>query len=163
MQGYGCFVCALATIYQKHPKEIMAIPGAITDSGLLVSSLVAQGCGGASLPKTTTPPSGWSIAVTDHYKPNGVDTHFFVVNAEKKLQIDPLDFPAQPEPLRYKIVEYRPFTNIKLNTQTWQEEVRAWSEDKGIITQGWETPDAPMSQLRVAASLKNFYDRFIVN
>lgn len=161
VQGYGCFVCSLATLYQKQPKEILAILGGMTDSGLVVSGVIAQACGGAALPKTFTPPSGWCIAMTDHYAANGVATHFFIVNAEKKLQIDPLDFPAMPETLKYKIVEYRPFTNVKLNTQTWQEEVREWNELNGIITQGWEMPDAPMSQLRVGAALKSFKERFI--
>ena len=44
---------------------------------------------------------------------------------------------------------------------TWQEQAEQWSKDNEIITSGWETPDAPMSQVRVAASLKKFYDTFI--
>jgi len=162
INGYGCFVCSLATLYQKHPLEILKIPNGVTDSGLVNSNAIAKGCGGEALPKTTIAPKGWCIAMTDNYSPQGYPTHFFMVNAEKKLQIDPLDYPTQAEPLVYKIVEYRPFTNIKYITEmTWEEEAQKWATENGIISGGWDNPNAPMSQVRIAAALKNFKERFI--
>ncbi len=160
--GYGCFATSLGTLFQKTLAEIMAIAGGITNDGLVVANVIAKACGGAALPPTNVPPKGWCIAVTNKYAPQGFPTHFFCVNMDTKQQIDPLDFPAQVEPLSYPIVEYRPFTGVKLVTvQTWQEEAKQFATENGIIGSGWETPDEPMSQVRVAAALKNFKDRFI--
>lgn len=159
--GYGCFVMSLANLYQRDPLELLKVPGGITDGGLVVSSVIAKHCGGEALPKTITPPQGWCIAVTNKYAPD-FPTHFFCVNMTTKQQIDPLDFPAQVEPLTYPIVEYRPFTNIKLViSETWQKQAEKWAVENGIISSGWENPDAPMSQVRIAAALKNFKERFI--
>ncbi len=162
VRGYGCFATSLGTLFQKTLAEIMAIPGGITDDGLVVSSVIAKACGGSALPATQTAPKGWCVAMTNKYAQQGFPTHFFLANVDTKQQIDPLDFPAQVEPLTYPIVEYRPFTGVKLTTaQTWQEEAQQWATDNGIIGSGWETPDAPMSQVRMAAALKNFAQRFI--
>lgn len=99
--------------------------------------------------------------MTNKFAPD-FPTHFFCVNMDTKQQIDPLDFPAQIEPLTYPIVEYRPFTKVTLvNPMTWQEEAKKWATENGIISGGWDAPDAPMSQVRVAAALKNFQERFI--
>lgn len=159
--GYGCFATSLGTLFQKSLAEIMAIPGGITDEGLVVASVIAKACGGSSLPGTTVAPKGWCIAKTDKYAAQGFPTHFFCVNMDTKQQIDPLDFPAQVEPLSYPVVEYRPFTGTKLVTAvTWQEEAKSFAVENGLISGGWETPDAPMSQVRIAAAFKNFHDRF---
>lgn len=158
--GYGCFACSLGTLFQKTLAEIMAIPGGITDDGMVVSAVIAAKCAGQALPATTTPPKGWCIAMTNKYAPQGFPTHFICVNNDTKQQIDPLDFPAQVEPLTYPIVEYRPFTGVKLVTaQTWQQEAQSFAQDNGLISD-WSAPDAPMSQVRVAAALKNYHDRF---
>lgn len=161
ISSHGCFVSSLAMLYQKHPREIIAIPGGITDSGLVVSGAIAKACGGEALPKTDVPPQGWCIAMTNHYAPD-FPTHFFVVHPQKKLQIDPLDFPCQPEPLTYRVLEYRPFTNVKLVlAQTWQEEAIQWSQENGIIALTSPDGSAPMSEVRTMAALKKFKERFI--
>lgn len=160
--GYGCFATSLGTLFQKSIAEIMAIQGGITDDGMVVAAVIAKACGGTALPSTAIAPKGWCIAVTNKYAQQGFPTHFFCVNMDTKQQIDPLDFPAQPEPLTYSIVEYRPFTGVKLAiVQSWQDEAKQFAIDNGLIGSGWDTPDAPMSQVRVAAALKNFKDRFI--
>ena len=110
---HGCYVCALATLYQVHPLDILKIPGAITNDGLVVSSVVAAHFGG-TFQFSNTAPKGWCVAVTDFYKPQDYPTHFFPFNAEKKTQIDPLDFPAKFEQAAYPITQYRVFTNTKL-------------------------------------------------
>lgn len=112
----GCFLSSIATLYQRSPVDLLDTPGAFVGDGNLVSPALAKECGGEALAATNTPPKGWCIAVTDFYANKGFATHFFVVNAEKKLQIDPLDFPAQIEPLSYPIKQYRPFTNTRLET-----------------------------------------------
>ncbi len=160
VRGFGCFATSLGTLFQKTLAEIMAISGGITADGLVVADVIAKACGGSALPKTTVPPKGWCIAVTNKYAPQGFPTHFFCVNNDTKQQIDPLDFPAQPEPLTYPVVEYRPFTGVKLViSQTWQEEAQKFAQDNGIIGD-WTDPNAPMTQVRVAAALKNYHDRF---
>lgn len=162
--SHGCFVASLATLYQRAIPDILAIEGAVNSGGYVNSQLVAKkynGNAGAPVKpgQEAQLPKGWCIAVTDHYKAAGYPTHFFCVNVEKKLQIDPLDFPAQPEELVYPIVEYRPFTNIKLVTQqTWQEETKEWCISNGIITQ-WDTADDDV-MYRVGAAIRNYHRNF---
>ncbi len=164
--GYGCFATSLGTLFQKPLTEVLAVPGGITDAGLVVSGVIAKAFGSttATVVKNVpgaVPPKGWCIAMTNKYAPD-FPTHFFCVNMDTRQQIDPLDFPAQVEPLTYPIVEWRVFNNVKLVVQlTWQEEAQKWATDNGIIGSGWENPDAPMSQVRIAAALKNFKERFI--
>lgn len=110
----GCFLVSIATLYQRSPVDLLDTPGAFVADGNLVSDVLARECGGAALAATTTPPKGWCIAMTDYYSSKGFATHFFVVNAEKRLQIDPLDLPMKIEPLLYPIKHYRPFTNTRL-------------------------------------------------
>lgn len=160
--GYGCFASSLSTLFQKPLADILAIKGGITDDGMVVASVIAKACGGVSSPAINIAPKGWCIAVTNKYAPQGFPTHFICVNMDTKQQIDPLDFPAQVEPLSYPIVEYRPFTGVKLVTsQTWQQEAQQFAVDNGIIGSGWDEPNAPVSQVRLAAALKNFKDRFL--
>lgn len=160
--GYGCFATSLGTLFQKSLAEILAIPGGITAEGLVVSGVIARACMSSALPATTIPPKGWCIAMTNKYAAQGFPTHFFCVNNDTKQQIDPLDFPAQVEPLSYPIVDYRPFTRVALVTsKPWQQEAQEWAIENGIISGGWDAPDAPMSQVRIAAALKNFAERFI--
>jgi hypothetical protein len=111
--GYGCFLMSLATFFQKSPLELLKIPNGILSSGDLISSVIAKECGGGVLPATTRPPQEWCIGVTDRYKPQ-FPTHFLLVNPKTGQQIDPLDFPAKPEPISYTFTQYRPFTNGKL-------------------------------------------------
>lgn len=160
--GYGCFAVALGTLYQKPLKEILAIPGGITDDGLVVASVIARACGGVAMPATNAVQDGWCIAVTDKYALQGFPTHFFLVNKKANQQIDPLDYPAQVETLSYPIREYRPFTAVKLvDAQTWQEEAKQWSEENGIIKFTSPNGEAPMTEARVASALKKFKERFI--
>ncbi|HLD63276.1 MAG TPA: hypothetical protein VI913_00070 [Candidatus Peribacteraceae bacterium] len=113
IHDYGCFLVSVGNLYQRSPVELCDVTGIFTPEGWLVSSVAAKSSGGESLPKTTTAPQGWCIAVTKDI-PN-VGMHFFCVNPDTKEMIDPLKHPALIEPLKYKIVEYRPFTNIKLD------------------------------------------------
>ena len=161
--SHGCFVAALATLYQRPVRDVLAIDGAVNNGGYVNSQIVAKAFGGSALPPVkptaTVLPKGWCIAMTDHYKEAGYPTHFFLVNVEKKLQIDPLDSPAQVEPLVYPIVEYRPFTNVKLITQqTWQEETKEWCISNGIITE-WGTADDDV-MYRVGAAIRNYHRNF---
>lgn len=110
--GFGCFLCSLATIYQRSPQSLLSIPNAVTPEGLLIASVIASNCGGEALPATNVPPQGWCIAQTDHYAPLGFSTHFFVCNPQANQMVDPLKFPALIEPISYHIVNYRPFTKI---------------------------------------------------
>lgn len=111
--GYGCFLMSLATLFQKSPLELLKIQGGILPSGDLISSVIATACHGEALKATTTPPQEWCIGVTDRYKPQ-FPTHFVLVNPKTNQQIDPLDFPAKPEPIGYHFIQYRPFTGGKL-------------------------------------------------
>lgn len=111
--GYGCFIASLATLYQRPLKDLLKVVGGIDANGNTNSAVIAKECQGEALQSTATPPKGWCIAVTDRYAPQN-PTHFFCVNMDTKQQIDPLDFPAKPEPLTYNIVRFRPFTNVKL-------------------------------------------------
>jgi hypothetical protein len=161
IHGYGCFLVSIANLYGRHPTELLNVTGGVTSTGLVVSGVLAKYCGGVASSPTKVAPKGWCIAMTDKYKEQGFPTHFFCVNMDTKEQIDPLDFPAQIEPLTYPIVEYRPFTNVKLPPPlTWQQEAEKWARENGVISGGWDAPDAPMSQVRVAAALKNYHDRF---
>lgn len=133
--SHGCFVASMATLFQKPIEEILKIKNAIDKYGNLNSAIVAKACGGAALTATTTPPDGWCIAVTNQYAPT-FPTHFFLCNPKLKKQIDPLDFPCAPEKLSYPVIEYRPFTGIKLNIEAVPPqgvfpdvEVGRWSED----------------------------------
>lgn len=114
--SYGCFASAIATLYQCPVEELLKVQGGFLSDGNLVSSVLAKHCGGQALAATTVPPKGWCIAVTDHYKAAGYPTHFFCYNHDTGERIDPLDFPAVVEKNDYHIVQYRPFTNIKLDT-----------------------------------------------
>lgn len=161
MGSHGCLVSAMSTIYQSSPPAILKISGGITNDGLVVTGTVALALGGKALPATKVPPNGWCIAVTDFYKNAGYPTHFFVMNAQTKQQIDPLDLPARVEPLSYPIVEYRPFTNVRLKVdETWQEADKRWAIENEICVTGWDAPDAPMSQQRVIAAIRNYHERF---
>lgn len=111
----GCFVTAIAMLYQVSPIFLLSVPNGINDSGNCFSNTLARACGGEALDPTTEAPKGWCIGVTDHFAPQS-PTHFLCVNMDLGLQIDPLDLPAGVEPLSYKIIRFRPFTNIKLDT-----------------------------------------------
>lgn len=120
--GYGCLVQTMATLFQVDTSVILAIPGAFTPEGLARTDVIARALGGKALPATQTAPKGWCMAMTDHYSPQ-FPTHFFAVNIERKLQVDPLDFPSKVEQLAgYRIVEYRPFTGIKFDPSQIQPE-----------------------------------------
>lgn len=157
--GYGCFLCAIGTLYQIHPLTLLKVQGGMRQDGNLVSSILAKSAGGTARQETSSPINGWQIAVTNHYAPQ-FPTHFFCVNPEKNEMIDPLDYPTKVRPLTYKILKYRPFSNILLNTESWQEEAESWARKHKIIVTGWDNPEAPMSQVRVAAAIKNFYESF---
>lgn len=164
IHGYGCLLVSIANLYQKSPVELLKVAGGVTADGLVVSNILAQYCGGAALPKTTQPPvlNQWCIAMTDKFKEQGFPTHFFCVNMATKQQIDPLDFPAQIEPLSYPIVEWRPFTNVKLTTvEPWQDSVKRWCIENGIIST-WGTPEDAI-MLRVGAAIRNYHNRFGVS
>ncbi len=117
VHGYGCFVCSIATLYQIDPAELLEVPKAFTKEGLLDSSKLAQFCGG-EVTKKLIAPDGWCIAMTDHYKDQGFETHFFCVNTQTNEMVDPLKFPARIEPISYKIKHYRVFTNTVLDTRS---------------------------------------------
>lgn len=104
---------SLATLFQKSPLALLKIQGAILPSGDLISSVIAKECGGEASKPTTNPPQEWCIGITDQYKPQ-FPTHFLLVNPKTGQQIDPLDYPAKPEPISYTFFQYRPFTNGKL-------------------------------------------------
>jgi hypothetical protein len=130
--GYGCLVQSMATLFQVDTKVILTIPGAFSSTGLANTSVIAKALGGEALPATKTTPKGWCMAMTDNYSPQ-FPTHFFVVNAEQKLQTDPLDFPSVVEPLAgYKIIEYRPFNGVKF--------------DPSQVAKPGPFPDVPMTR-----------------
>jgi hypothetical protein len=142
-------LCSIGTLYQRHPLELLKVPGGVTADGASVTGVLAAACGGQALAATQTPPKGWCIAVTDFYASVGFATHFYCVNMDTKQQIDPLDFPAKVEPLdpRYVIKGYRPFTNIKLDTTVpvpppvypdvevgrWSEGAIRFCKEKGVM------------------------------
>lgn len=116
IHGWGCYVVSLANLYQVHPLDILKIPGAVNSDGLVVSEIAAAHFGGKfTKVDPTQPPTGWCIAQTNAFAHLGYPTHFFCVNPQLQLQVDPLDFPAKYEKLTYPIVNYRVFTNTKLD------------------------------------------------
>jgi hypothetical protein len=120
--GYGCLVQSIATLFQIDTVGILSISGAVNAQGYANTSLIAKALGGEALPATKTPPKGWCIAMTDHYAPQ-FPTHFLVVNADTKQQVDPLDYPAKVEPLAgYRIVAYRPFNGVRFDPSLVQQE-----------------------------------------
>lgn len=121
VDGYGCFLCSIATLYQKSPAELLAVTAAFDDQGILNSGILATFCGGSAGAKVTEPPEGWCIAQTDHYASKGFTQHFFCVNVQTKEQIDPLAFPATIAPLTFAIQSYRPFSNVMLKSGTATE------------------------------------------
>lgn len=128
VHGFGCFVCSLATLFQRHPTAVLRVPGGITDQGLVVSATIAKNFGGTALPATLKAPSGWCIAETGFYADRGYPQHFFCVNKELNLQIDPLDLPAGPEQLSYPIKNYRPFTGVALDPMfPWTDLAKKYS------------------------------------
>lgn len=147
IHAIGCLLCSMGTLYQKHPLELLKVPGGVTAGGESVTGTLAAACGGKALPATTQAPQGWCIAVTDFYASVGFATHFFCVNMQTKQQIDPLDFPAKVEPLTYPIKHFRPFTNIKLDTAQpvpvpvypdveigrWSEDAIRFCKEKGVM------------------------------
>lgn len=175
IHGYGCFVCSLATLYQKTPQELLKIPNAISDQGYLRSALIARECGGAALPATATAPDGWCVAMTTKFKDIGYPTHFFLFNSKTKQQLDPLDFPMLPEPLSYYISEYRPFTNTKLDltivpkagpfpdvpADAWSAESVRRCKELGIMKgypDGLFKPNQGVTREELAAVVTRLYD-----
>jgi hypothetical protein len=124
VDGYGCFLCSIATLYQKHPTELLGVAEAFDDQGILNSGILAQFCGGSAGAKMTDAPEGWCIAQTDHYASKGFTQHFFCVNVKTKQQIDPLAFPATIAPLTFAIQSYRPFTNVVLKSGAATEPIK---------------------------------------
>lgn len=116
VDGYGCFLCSIANLYQKSPVELLGVADAFDADGTLHSDILAKFCGGSAGAKATEAPSGWCIAQTDFYASKGFPVHFFCVNAQTKEQIDPLAFPAIIAPLTFNIQSYRPFTNVALKS-----------------------------------------------
>lgn len=156
---YGCFAMSLATLYQEDPRKILEIPGAFDRSGLLYSGIISKSLGGLALPKTKSPPKGWAVAMTDHYAPR-FPTHFFLVNHDLGMQIDPLKYPANIEnKISFKIVEYRPFTKTKFSAPvSWADDIKKWAIDNKII-ESWGT-DSDGIMLRVAQAIKNYHTNF---
>lgn len=113
------------------------------NGGLLISSKAAKSAGleyvGAS-----KKPIGWCIGVTDHYAPKW-PTHFFVVNEDLQLQIDPLDIDPKPEPLTYDIFEYRIFKGVKLHN--------ALQEAIHLTSKSWQMLEEVQSQLHKSNTL----------
>ena len=165
----GCFGCSIATLYQVNPSILFKIKSAFNANGELDSKALAKFCGGDATGRTTTPPKGWCIAVTDFYAPKFFPTHFFVVNMDTKQMIDPLDYPAQIKPLRpdYRIKEFRTFSNIKFNPaeplpptgfddvkpEDWFADDVKKVTDKGIMTaqNGLFRPNDTVTRAQLAA------------
>lgn len=135
IHAIGCFGCSIATLYQIHPLVLFRLASAFNKQGNLDSGVLAKYCGGVALVKTKVPPKGWCIAMTDFYSNVFYPTHFFCYSAETKQMIDPLDYPCAPKPMRkdYKIVEYRPFSGIKLNTNNHTQIISAIAK----ISEAW--------------------------
>lgn len=41
----------------------------------------------------------------------------------------------------------------------WEAPIREWAVNNGVIETGWDHPEQPMSQVRIAAALKKMYER----
>lgn len=136
VEGYGCFLCSIATLYQKSPTELLGVSEAFDADGILNSGILAQSCGGSAGAKVADAPEGWCIAQTDHYASKGFTKHFFCVNVQTKEQIDPLAFPVVIQPLTFAIQSYRPFTNVALKS--------------GAVTEPAKTPDKPTAPKKAA-------------
>jgi len=171
IHGYGCFLCSIATLYQHSPVELLKVPGGFTQDGLLIPDVLAKACEGGSLGTQSLPSGGmWQIAMTDHYAHLGYPTHFFCMNPDAKEQIDPLKFPCVVEPLSYNIVQYRPFTNVKLDlhqvplagpfpdvpANDSAVDAVAWAKTRGFMTgeqDGNFHPDEPVTRRQLAVVL----------
>jgi hypothetical protein len=51
------------------------------------------------------------VCETDHYKNSGFSQHFFLMDLDTNLIIDPLDYPAHWKNNKYKIISYRLISN----------------------------------------------------
>lgn len=168
----GCFLCSIATLYQRPVTELLGVQGAFTATGALVSEVLAQHCGGDAQAPTIDHLQGWMIAQTDHYAPH-YPTHFFCINLDTKQMIDPLDFPAvvKPNDGTYHIVNFRPFTNTKLDlsqqptvgpfpdVSPTDPDIAAvtWAKDRGIMHGGADGlfhPDQPITRRQLAIVLQ---------
>jgi lysozyme len=103
----GCKVACLASFAGITPSEAnKRIP---YQSGCLTEDVSAAKALGLEFNgRVTVKPSYECIAETDHYKPNGVPQHFFILLADGTIA-DPLDLDPKPKKNPYKIVSYRLF------------------------------------------------------
>jgi hypothetical protein len=151
--GFGCFLCSIATLYQRDPRDLLNIAGGVTDAGLVDSDRLARACGGSAERKTGIIPKGWCIAMTRDYAEQGYPTHFFCVNMDKGEQvdqIDPLDYPAKPEPLTYKIDHFRPFANVVLNTAPDTPEDEDLKNAIRLVSDAWKDVESAQEKLHEA-------------
>ena len=122
MGNYGCYVTAISILGQVHPTSLL-INDNFANGGLLYSSRAAK-TAGMEYVRSSSKPSGWCIGVTDHYASNGFPTHFFVVNEELGLQIDPLEEKPAIEPLTYDCTQYRLFSGVKFKIEEENEKIK---------------------------------------
>lgn len=176
VHGYGCFLVSMANLFQKSPIELLSVSNGITPDGLLNASVMAKYCGGEYLGQKTTG-QGWQIAQTDHYAAQGFSTHFFCVNLQERKQIDPLNFPAKVEPLSYRIVNIRIFTDVALPPGNFETPLQgpfpdvkpnAWSADaitfckNNGFMKGYETglfnPKGSITREEIAVIVQRLYN-----
>ena len=123
--GYGCFLTSLTNLAGgKVSPPVLAErkkDDGFVDGGLLISSVIAEELEMKATGRTKTPPDGWCIGVTADYAPK-YPTHFLMVNVKEGLQIDPLDYPARPEPITYNFYEYRTFDNVQYPLNSSEKE-----------------------------------------
>lgn len=113
MGNYGCYVTSIAILGQVHPVSLLKDKN-FAQGGLLYSQYAAEDAG-MTYKGAFRSPKGWCIGVTDHYKSQGFPTHFFVVNSELQLQVDPLKENPIIEPLTYSCMQYRLFDGVKFS------------------------------------------------
>lgn len=165
MSNYGCYVASIAMLGQVLPTDLLISSNFSTRSdqrGWIYSSRAAKTAGLVYRGGSSKPASkGWCVGVTRHYINSGFPTHFFLVNAELGLQIDPLDKDPKPEPLEYKCFQYRIFDNVKLVSEPAPVKIpiKAVGYSMDLNSESWHlAEDVKKNMVKIQSNLKQSND-----
>ena len=128
----GCKITCYAYYANKTPDEVNDIlkKRGYVQGCLTVDSTASTILGIEYNGRTDKKPVYVCIAETNHYKNKGIPQHFFLYNPKTDEMADPLDYPCQWKPNKYKIVSYRLF-KVKEPMCKLKKENQEFAERKG--------------------------------